>query len=177
MAGRLIPLEPGLGEEKDIADLGTAYKVEITARNKQAFFESRVPQGAGSPGRVSYAGSDSCAPCHPAQYEIWQATPHARAHGTLVQAGAQYRAECLVCHTTGYGQPGGYAPGIPQQTAMANVQCESCHGPGSGHATEKKPILRSGGMDLCLTCHTEKNSPKFDYAQYLELVKCAGAKN
>jgi len=168
---RLIALNPGIGEEKDIADMGKALKAQVASMNQQAFFKGQPePPGAGG-GGAAYAGGDACVQCHIPQYENWQATPHARAYQTLVDKGSQYAVECLVCHTTGYGGPGGYSP-QKERSAMINVQCESCHGPGSRHEGSKNGIVRDGGRQMCLGCHTEKNSPRFDYDAYLPLVKC-----
>jgi predicted CXXCH cytochrome family protein len=173
---RLIALEPGIGEEKDIAAMGGAFKAEVAAMNQQAFFKGQ-PKQSGSPGGAAYAGGDRCVQCHVPQYENWKVTPHARAYQTLVQKGSQYAVECLVCHTTGYGEPGGYSPLQKERTAMINVQCESCHGPAGSHEGSKSGVVRNGGPQICTGCHTEKNSPRFDYDAYLPLVKCpAGTK-
>ncbi len=173
-AHRLLPLKPGVGEEKDIADMGRVLKAQVAAMNQQAFFKGQ-PQQPGVVGGSAYAGGDTCVQCHVPSYENWQATPHARAYQTLVDKGSQYDVECLVCHTTGYGEPGGYSPSQKERSsAMINVQCESCHGPGSRHGASKDGIVRNGGKEVCLGCHTEKNSPRFDYDEYLPLVKCPG---
>ncbi|MBN2108558.1 MAG: hypothetical protein JW832_14125 [Deltaproteobacteria bacterium] len=168
---RLIALEPGIGEDKDIAAMGSDFKAQVAAMNQQAFFKGQLEKsGAGS--GAAYIGGDSCVQCHVPQYENWQVTPHARAYQTLVQKGSQYAVECLVCHTTGYGEPGGYSPVDKESSMMINVQCEACHGPGSSHDGVKNGIVRDGARQVCLGCHTEKNSPRFDYDEYRPQVKC-----
>ena len=65
--------------------------------------------------------------------------------------------ECLVCHVTGYGKPGGFKD-EKSTPDLAKVGCEACHGPGSEHVAadpedikEKKAtiILRPD----CVQCH------------------------
>jgi predicted CXXCH cytochrome family protein len=167
---RLIALKQGIGEEKDVAALGSDFKAQVAAMNQQAFFKGQ-PEQAGA-GVSAYAGGDRCVQCHVPQYENWQVTPHARAYQTLVQKGSQYAVECLVCHTTGYGEPGGYSPLQKERSIMINVQCEACHGPASRHQVSTSGVIRNGGRQVCIGCHTEKNSPHFDYDSYLLMVKC-----
>jgi predicted CXXCH cytochrome family protein len=177
MDNRLIALKPGIGEERDIVDMGRTFKAQVASMNQQAFFKGQPEQPGAGGGVAAYAGADACSQCHIPQYENWRSTPHARAYQTLVGKGSQYAVECLVCHTTGYGGPGGYAPSRKEQSAMINVQCESCHGPGSRHEGSKSGIVRDGRRQVCLGCHTEKNSPRFDYDVYLPLVKCPTGEN
>jgi len=145
-----------------------------------------------------HIGSAACGKCHPTEYsalrdsrhakaldllrrpapEVWSVPPHKRGVAGLG------KPECLPCHTTGYGRPGGYPAaalppsaggsrvGAPTPQAMAGVGCEACHGPGKAHADDpKRPraIHRlSGGcpecsvLPICRQCHDDANDPDFD---------------
>ena len=42
--------------------------------------------------------------------------------------------ECVGCHTTGYGEPGGLGELTESNVRrFKGVQCEECHGPMGGH--------------------------------------------
>ncbi|MEI6127982.1 MAG: multiheme c-type cytochrome [Pseudomonadota bacterium] len=169
----LIPLKEEIGEDKDIISLAKEYKARVFAMNKQEFFKAKLQASEGvAPSGTVYTGEKNCRQCHAPQYENWLNTFHARAYATLAKNSSHYDIECLSCHTTGYGEQGGYAVSQGEQSPFRNVQCESCHGPGSRHTGEKSGIVRDGGRDVCLGCHNEKNSPKFDYEEYLPMVKC-----
>ncbi len=83
----------------------------------------------------SYIGSDKCVTCHRKQAGTWSETNHSKAFERLPE---KYRDDstCLKCHLTGFGKPGGYAPGMTAEAAepFLSVGCESCHGPGEVHA-------------------------------------------
>jgi len=86
---------------------------------------------------LSYIGSEQCRDCHQAEYNAWKATPHSHALETLETKAKRpglrnFDGECVVCHTIGYGFQSGYVNSA-KTPALANVGCESCHGPGSGH--------------------------------------------
>lgn len=67
------------------------------------------------------------------------------------------RQGCYECHTTGYRQPGGFRS-ARETPHMANLSCETCHGPGSAHieSGDPKQILPSIPQEGCLKCHDEK---------------------
>jgi 2',3'-cyclic-nucleotide 2'-phosphodiesterase (5'-nucleotidase family) len=89
----------------------------------------------------TYVGSDKCKACHSSAYDVWKTTPHSHAYQTLVDAkhpsNRQYDAECIVCHTVGFGYQGGFRD-ANQTPQLENVGCESCHGPGSEHVAHSK---------------------------------------
>ncbi len=125
-----------------------------------------------------YAGMDSCVTCHSAIYARWPASAHARAYLDLYERGEHRNPDCLRCHTTGFGVPGGFAD--PADASLLNVQCEACHGPLDKHVQDaKRPGLRPAGgrpVDeaVCRTCHDVANSPGFDYAEYLSRISHPG---
>jgi hypothetical protein len=45
--------------------------------------------------------------------------------------------ECVVCHTVGFGYNTGYK-NASKTPHLSHVGCESCHGPGSGHAADPR---------------------------------------
>ncbi|MFC1683891.1 cytochrome c family protein [Pseudomonadota bacterium] len=149
--------------------------------------------------KPSYIGIENCKICHMPHYDSWVTTRMSKAYELLkpgVQAEAKTQAklnpnkdystdpQCLKCHVTGYGKPGGFVS-IEQTPGMANVQCEMCHGPGSIYAEmmlkkrgtyTREDYIKQGGMTMPSTktnvctdqCHNDE-SPfvasgfKFDF--------------
>jgi hypothetical protein len=138
---------------------------------------SEVPErGAGL-----FAGSASCAGCHPEAFSRWQATAHARPFSGL-PAAERRSAACLRCHVTGYGLESGYS-GSRDDLDLANVGCESCHGPGADHGCSAHPELvptLTGGEcppcevnRVCRLCHTPERSADFNLARALARITCS----
>jgi peroxiredoxin len=120
--------------------------------------------------KETWNGSDACRVCHQDQHATWSLTAHAGAFQTLVEHGEDKNAECLPCHTVGWGKPGGYSLEKPE-TFLEAVGCEDCHGRGGPH--QSKEFLARGFEPVCLECHTEKHSLRFVFAERLPLVSHA----
>lgn len=91
---------------------------------------------------LSYIGSEKCQNCHAPEFIKWKGTPHSNAFEALEKQAKrpslrQFDAECIVCHTIGFGYKTGYQ-NDEKTPQLKNVGCESCHGPGSGHAADPK---------------------------------------
>jgi hypothetical protein len=132
--------------EKDSKVLGILedYAAVVKARN----FLGKVPQ-IPHPAQIqndklnlSYIGSQKCVGCHLAEAAVWSKSQHGHALDTLANKAKRpglrnLDAECAVCHTVGLG----YKTGFVDETKtpdLKHVGCESCHGPGSGHASNPK---------------------------------------
>ena len=128
------------------------------------------------PTGADHVGSDACRSCHEAEFATWQANPHARALVSLEAKGQTDNADCLRCHTTGFGRDGGFpADAAPSDHPdLARVGCESCHGPGGNHVAEgaKKlgSIVSLGDkcdscviLQICGGCHDDANDPGFEF--------------
>jgi Cytochrome c554 and c-prime len=115
-----------------------------------------IPSGA------RFVGARACAGCHAAIAADWATSPHAQAFDRLKSAGKESAADCIACHTTGAGQAGGFASDLTR-LALAGVQCESCHGPGSIHTRlpDRRTIRRDVADATCATCHTPAMSHGF----------------
>jgi predicted CXXCH cytochrome family protein len=109
-----------------------------------------------------YMGYESCIPCHTDEYKHWSKTHHARAYHTLIREEKQLVTLCVACHVTGLGRVDGFHVKLDGKP-MADVQCESCHGPSGRHAQspEEKGLTRLPERKTCEICHTQKRSPKF----------------
>src|SRR5262245_5387747 len=160
-------------------------------RQRLSSFYDRVGQEAASQASVPalfpgdslrsaghYAGATTCAGCHDAEYRQWQSTPHASAYKTLLDAHRHYNPRCVVCHVVGYGTQHGYRLGTSSD-ALANVQCEVCHGPGAAHAARpgRDNIRRAVSESTCLQCHTPEHSEAFVFADRLSRVVHSAAPN
>jgi hypothetical protein len=119
------------------------------------------------PGDQEYIGVKKCASCHFDQFLQWRGTKHAKAFEAL-PAQYQTNADCLKCHTTGFGHPTGYKTAADAD--FKGIGCEMCHGPGSKHADAAKPfanmkptpeqekiardsIWKMLPQNVCVTCH------------------------
>jgi len=135
---------------------------------------------------ATYVTAAKCKACHMKEYTVWAASKHANAWASL-KPEEQKNPECVSCHVTGAGKPGG---GTPE---LQNVQCEACHGPGSNYKSidimkksayaankdeaHKKAVgagLIIPTEDTCKTCHNAKSphfKPPFDFAAAKEKIK------
>jgi hypothetical protein len=106
---------------------------------------------------ISYIGSKNCKKCHLKEWKSWSLTQMAKAFESLkpgvavdakVSAGLDAEADyttdenCVPCHVTGYGKPGGYVD-IETTPELAGIGCESCHGPGGTYTQEEYMSLKN----------------------------------
>ncbi|MCW8917344.1 MAG: cytochrome c family protein [Gammaproteobacteria bacterium] len=133
-----------------------------SALGEQAFAEAMAS------GKYAFATSFKCRLCHRDFFVGRKQDVHDHAFAKVLQAGHSETEQCLGCHTTGYGVPGGFTSPIftPQ---LANVQCEGCHGPGSEHIRRNAEGGFLAGSDrpgilkkMCLVCHDARWNRAFD---------------
>ncbi len=134
-------------------------------------------------GGFEYIGSKKCKKCHLKLYKSWEATAMASTFEVLkpdvrveektaagLDPAADYTTDenCISCHVTGYGKPGGFVD-IETTPTLVGVGCESCHGPGGtytqdGYMTRdnkeyvKADLVAVGlvdtvGEEQCIQCH------------------------
>jgi YVTN family beta-propeller protein len=173
-------------------DLETAWQVIAHPTPKQ---ESAPPITSVPATTHQFTGVMACAACHSGpdfgfQFSRWRRSKHADAFATLAtpeafriarEAGLhespQQASECLRCHVTGHGYPDGQFQ--PAFDVRDGVQCESCHGPGSGYSPEAimldRPAARAQGLSelspaTCAPCHENAHDQPFDYEQALKAI-------
>lgn len=114
---------------------------------------------------VKYVGTKKCKMCHSTKkenetkkhklaYNSWIETSHAKNFQFLKDMGKDADPECLKCHTTGYGKPGGFVDEAATPN-LVGTGCEACHGPGSKHikAKPKKGSMGEVKKGVCEECH------------------------
>lgn len=117
----------------------------------------------------TYMGTAGCSACHQTYEESWKKTRHATAFDSLVNAGKSNDPECIVCHSVGFGEKGGFFT-LETTPELANVQCEECHGLDREHVEDFSRPMRPVTEKVCLKCHTGENSPDFDFPVYLKKI-------
>ena len=116
-----------------------------------------------------HVGPETCKACHPAAYEAWRASPHARSRDVLPER-SRADKRCLSCH----------APDL--EDGIAAVSCEACHGPGrvysAPYVMRDPELARAVGLQdpgerTCLGCHTDSTPSlvRFEYARKLPLIR------
>ena len=154
------------------------------------------PSAVGVPFRpgARYLGDRFCAGCHRDVYDSWLKTQMAGTFAALFP-GADREAKvgalgidpdadfthdptCFPCHSTGFGQTGGFVS-VDRTPDRVGVQCEACHGPASEYmdhmvARKEGVKVKSAGLIVgdqraCVQCHHPSDpcpDPRyrFDYA-------------
>lgn len=156
-------------------------KTDIVYRDREPF--NPAPDAAS--GMLGYytvsTKQTTCGNCHVGQQTKWAETAHASAYQTLASLPAGTAvAVCYNCHTVSSKGNGltttnrGWQ--AVQDSAYRDVQCESCHGPGTTHVTAPNrtnyPLARIGmagtgvpaaatgsANATCEACHSGSQSP------------------
>lgn len=150
-----------LGDDAAVKAHMLAYYKKVNEENRAAFAERKPPAPAA--GEPAYAGIDMCENCHEEAKAVWDKTAHAHAYKTLADQFKEFNLDCVSCHVTGYGRPGGST--VTYVAELKNVQCEVCHGPGSLHAkapNKVKPPVPKPSPDMCAACHHPPHVHEFD---------------
>ena len=167
-----IRINKTLACEKNVQTAVSGFFNAAGAANVKA--AAGIAVAAPAKGQASYVGTEACSDCHSDAVDFWKTTRHAGAWKTLVDRGQQFDFDCIGCHVTGWDKPGG--SNLAHNDSLRDVQCETCHGPGSIHVAkggEERPpaITRVPDEKLCATqCHTKEHSDTFDLKPYLRDV-------
>lgn len=156
-------------------------KTDIVYRDREPF--NPAPDAAS--GMLGYytvsTKQTTCGNCHVGQQSKWSSTAHAGAYQTLASLPASATAPmCFSCHTVSTKGNGltTTARGwdAVKDSAYHDVQCESCHGPGTTHVTAPSrtnyPLARFGmagtgvpataagtANATCEACHSGIHTP------------------
>jgi hypothetical protein len=141
-----------LGSAAAVSGHIAQYYQRVNDHNKVAFKDlAPTPPAAGEAG---YVGVEACSKCHESQRAFWNSTSHAAAYATLSVQHKEFNLDCVSCHVTGYGKPGGTT--VTHVENLTAVQCEVCHGPGSKHvaAPKEKGLTKMPSPAFCASeCH------------------------
>jgi len=127
------------------------------------------------PAGATYLGAETCKACHFKDFKTWQAHKHSK-NFEVLQGAERQNSECLKCHATGYGKPGGFVR-VEKTPNLTSTGCEACHGPGSAHVEAAKNAPDTGAWDTkinkvpanaCVTCHNPHINQKERVAKLRE---------
>ncbi|MCF7976290.1 MAG: cytochrome c family protein [Phycisphaerae bacterium] len=189
-----------LNQEEDASRIRYELGLLCQSKGKQAEATKLFRDGLSiiSSQGATYVGVKKCKSCHFKQWSSWRKTKMATTFEVLkpgVRAEEKTKLkfdpnkdytkdpECLGCHTSGYGIPGGYvvaaegdAEAQKQAADNEGVTCEGCHGPGSKSIViqedikeNKRPYtfaeLRAVGFQhadvrSCTPCHNPSDPGK-----------------
>lgn len=109
-----------------------------------------------------YLGSGFCKDCHQAEYAQWERTTHSVAYNLLYARNRHYVPDVFAYYVTGFGAATGFDR-VDAEHPLAQVGCETCHGPGGKHAAgqKKEEIRGKVGREICAACHVPAWDPHF----------------
>jgi len=157
---KMVRLDAKVPFDPEMASLYEEYNAKVEDLFLASLAEKRRKKSA-----PVYATEKTCLTCHAPAHQAWTASRHGHAYETLRKVNKSYDPECLICHTTGFNQPGGFISEI-DTPSLKNVQCEMCHGPRLQHSQAPKGGFAHLAVQACQRCHVPKHSPKFNYGRY-----------
>ena len=122
-----------------------------------SFLMNRDGAIAGTEGS-SYVPGNKCKTCHIKLFKAHAKTLHAMSFENLTDSGQEANADCLKCHTTGYGEPGGYVDAA-SSADLGGTTCQACHGPGRAHVEkglskeQRRETIARDPQGACTKCH------------------------
>ena len=177
----VIPIKLAIRDDPVIGEMIEAYGIELAKLYGIDKAGERGPEKplsdaqilASIPRGSSYRGAISCKKCHKRNFDAWSATEHGKATQTISEAFKQRPPleDCLICHTTGYGDIKEYRFVEEVPLYLRGVQCEACHGLGKAHPGFGSKFRRVT-LGICRNCHTKDQSPAFHYKSYLLRIGC-----
>ena len=102
-----------------------------------------------------YQGDVVCRGCHEQEAMSMAISHHSVALYTLYAREEHNNPECVSCHVTGMGEPGGFVM-EDLSHPLAGVQCEACHGPSGPHDG-----TTTDARSQCVGCHDSEHSVAF----------------
>ena len=162
---RMVKLDSRIQLDPEMVKLYSKYNNEI----ENIFFETLLERRKKGITKV-YATDITCRKCHKKTHETWEKSGHGKAYATLKKVNKSFDPECLVCHTVGFNQPGGFVS-ENDSPKLKNVQCETCHGPGLDHSKKPKSGWGADAASACARCHVKNHSPKFNFIKYWARIK------
>lgn len=159
---KVIDLGPKYGDDGTVSRFYGAYLRNVN----DAKLIEKIPRSTTD----RFAGTATCASCHASAGKVWKSSHHAQALKSLEREGHDRDPECVSCHVVGLESTNGFRS-LAQTPDLANVGCESCHGPGRAHSDRPKlERLPEVGEKTCLPCHNSKNSPAFSFLTYWKSI-------
>ena len=160
---QLIPLRRALPRDPKLAAAMRRLDQQVGAVN----LTTRQPPPPAPPERAppSWA-TPACAGCHEPAMAFWKKTVHARAWKTLVDGGKTGFPTASAATSPATARWA--APAWATPSSSSDVQCETCHGPGSLHVAaeglEEPPAVRpTTPQSTCVRCHNEQHSDTFQF--------------
>lgn len=196
--GLTIDIDEHIPDAPEIVDILDVFHEKVR-QNRGQFMQTLLGQRAEHywTDYPDYVGNRHCNKCHTAESSSYNRTQHSSSMQTLTLNKEDANPECLKCHTTGFGEEGGFV-NKAETYHLAKVDCEACHGSAREHIglelqieearklnsrhkanDEQLALLESikGEFDTkirkevpeetCLQCHTVEWSPNFNYEEYV----------
>ncbi len=162
---KMVRLDSKAPMDPEMTQLYDAYNAEV----EELFMATLAAKRKQKQNRV-YATDQTCLTCHAKDHDLWSKTGHSRAYAALEEVNKSFDPECLACHTTGFGKPGGFISEI-DTPGLKNVQCEMCHGARLEHTQNPRGGFAEEAKAACGTCHVKKHSPKFNFSRYWPRIR------
>ena len=153
-AAKAVPLGPDFMDDPETASFYRSYLKRVS--------DSHLLEGVHRTVTIPYVGSQKCRSCHEAAFRVWEKSKHSHAYQTLQTVQHGRDPDCVSCHVVGLNALSGFKSAV-ETPQMANVGCESCHGPGGRHI-QRPTIAPLAKIDSrkCSSCHTAEQDPNFN---------------